>query len=868
MMERMAPDAPGRSGSAWAGRLAAVFALLGVAVAIATQFSIGRDGGVPDARAGFVVAVLLFFFAAALQSRAPASRGFELPRSWEWRLVVVVIGIALLYRVHQFFSFPPGLWYDEAVNGTDAIDIMKHGNHLAVWRSSNNGHSTMYFYLLIASIKLFGYTILAMRIVPVVAGLAAVAMFYLLARRLLGPVPALAATALMAVSRYAVTFSRISWEASLEPLFEIMAVYFFVRAVDTRHKRDWFMAGGSLAAGLYTYASFRMVPFVMAFFVVYVAATRWRQIRSYLPGLVLYAVSFTIVVLPLAQFVVRHYDQVSARQRQVSVFKETDAAGNYTPLRNNIEAVVKMMNVAGDPNARHNLPHEPMLDEISAALLVLGLAVAAWSFRDWRRGGLIGWYALALVPSAITLTFENPSAIRTIGVIPPMFLLIGLAIDVLYRTLAGGKWSRAAFGVLMLALFASAASINYHVLFDRQAKNQDVYDMFQSQTTRAAETVADEGRTSAVYFNDSFFGPDTDLLDHGRKFYGINPVANVPVPAGVTQDATFILDNKQQALERYLVALYPQASAEEVRDRFGRIDYIAVRIPRSAVEALHGAMAEYTAPGGGTPVTTADSQLTHSWPQDVPAGVAMPFTLSWSGVVRLSPYVDPKVMAAPNPGVAQVVFSSPGAVRLEIDGLGSREGRDSVMLDVPNDFPAGLYRYRATATVGGPGTTKLEWQLAGGVRQLIPPDALVVDAPTDTGFLARQYQGTDWSGPVIMRTLEPYAGPAGRLQPKFSVSMDGQLDVKDGGDYGFAINAEWPVAVLIDGQMVADASQPQGWRRVEGTVSMSAGPHLITIKWASVGRTSFDIEWRAPGGEWQVLTGHELTHPPINTAGN
>ena len=862
----MTPEAPARGGgSAWAGRLAIVLTLLAVGVAIATQFSIGRDGGVPDARAGFVVAVLIFFVAAALQSRAPERRAFDLPRSWEWRLVLVVIGIALLYRIHEFFSFPPGLWYDEAVNGTDAIDLMKHGNHLAVWRASNNGQPTMYFYLLIASIKLFGYTILAMRIVPVVAGMAAVAMFYLLARRLLGPVAALAATGLMAVSRYAVTFSRVSWAASLEPVFEIMAVYFFMRAVDTGRKRDWFMAGGSLAAGLYTYASFRMVPFVMAFFVVYFAAARRRQLRSYVPGLVLYAVSFAIVVLPLAQFVVRHYDQVTERQGQVSVFKQTDAAGNYGPLRNNVKAVVKMMNVRGDPNARHNLPNEPMLDEISAALLVLGMGVAVWSFRDWRRGGLLGWYALALIPSAVTLTHENPSAIRTIGVIPPMFLLIGLAIDVVYRTVSTGRWSRAAFAVLVLALFAWAASINYHVLFDRQAKNQDVYDMFQSQTTKAAETVADESRTSAVYLNDSFFGPATDLLDHGRKFNGVDPVVNVPVPANVTRDATFILDTHQQALERYLVALYPEANAEDVRDRFGRIDYFVVRIPRAAVVGLHRATAEYTASRAGTPAATiGESQLSHTWPQDLPAGVALPFTFSWSGVVRLSPAVDPKVLAAPSAGVTQVAFSSPGAVRLEIDGLGAREGRDSVTLDLPADFPAGLYRYRATAVVDAPGTTKLELLMTGGVRQVVPADALVVDAPTGNGFVARHYQGTEWNGPVIMRSLEPYAAPAGRLPPKFSVSMDGQLDVKEGGEYGFAVDAEWPVAVLVDGRMVADASQPQGWRRVEGTVTMSPGSHVITIRYASVGRTSFDVEWRTPGGDWQPFTGQDVTHPPIS----
>ncbi len=716
---------PPQDGGAARGRarlIAAAMAVAAVALAIATQFSIGRDAGVPDVRTGFVVAVVLLFLAAAMLARAPAGREFELPSWLEWRLMVVVIGVALLFRVYHFFSFPPGLWYDEAVNGTDAIDLMTHGNHLAVWRASNNGQPTMYFYLLIGSFKVFGFTILAMRIVPVVVGLAAVAAFYLLAKQTLSPAAAVVATALMAVSRYAVTFSRISWASSLVPLFEILAVYFFVRAVETGRRFHWIMAGATLAAGLYTYASFRMVPIVMAFFVLYVAATRWSDFRRHLPGLVLYFVSFVIVVTPLAQFALRHTDQVTARQSQVSVFDQPSDKDSSDLLRDNVWADLKMMNVRGDPNARHNLPGAPMLDEVSAALLVLGAGVAVWSIRDWRRGGLLGWYALALVPSALTLSYENPSAIRTIGVIPPMFLLIGLAVQELQRALSGDAWRRGVFAVAMVALVAWAAGINYHVLFEHQAKNPEVYDQFHSQLTGAAETVADEADHATVYFNDSFFGPATDVLDRGKPFQAVQPVSNVPVPASVQRGATFILDTNQEALEHYLVALYPDAQAEEVRDRWDRIDYIAVRIPASAVTGLHQARAEYADTSSSSPPSVVDErQLSHTWPQDRPEGFGYPFTLSWSGLIRLNPAVDPKVLQVPMPAPTQIELRSPGAVHLEIDGVGARDGRGSVALDIPRDVVAGLYRYRATAVIEGDGVTQLQWQLAAGVQQLVPP---------------------------------------------------------------------------------------------------------------------------------------------------
>jgi Dolichyl-phosphate-mannose-protein mannosyltransferase len=197
-------------------RAAPALALAGVLVALATQFAITQDVDVPYRAWGFVVAVALFAAGAFVIGRqgvsdASAAAAFALPRRWELALVVGVFGLAIFFRFFRFMEFPPGLWYDEAVNGKDALSIIDR-DHLTVWRESNFGHSTLFFYLLIVSFKLFGYTVFAMRLVPALAGVGAVIAFYFLARWLLGPIPALVSTALLAVSRFAVTFSRVSWE--------------------------------------------------------------------------------------------------------------------------------------------------------------------------------------------------------------------------------------------------------------------------------------------------------------------------------------------------------------------------------------------------------------------------------------------------------------------------------------------------------------------------------------------------------------------------------------------------------------------------------------------------------------------------------
>jgi 4-amino-4-deoxy-L-arabinose transferase-like glycosyltransferase len=824
----------------------ALLATAAVGVALATQYSIGHEAGPFDARIGFVVAALLFVAAAFVLSRRPAAQPFELSRAWEWRAVIVVVGIALLFRIHQFYDFPPGLWYDEAINGTDALDIMGHGNHLTVWRETNFGHSTLYFYLLMASFKLFGFTILAMRIVPVAAGLAAVVAFYFLARRLLGVVGALAATGMMAVSRYAVTFSRISWEASLVPLLEIMSVYFFVRALETRRKRDWFMAGGSLAAGLYTYAAYRMVPFIMAFFVLYLALTQWRLFRRNFLGLVFYFVSFLIVVAPLAQFVVRHPHQFNARANAVSVFKQIDREGSYAPLRHNIVAVAKMMNVRGDPNARHNLPNEPMLDGISAALLILGMAVAAWSFRDWRRGGLLGWYLLALVPSAITITIENPSAIRDIGVIPPMFLLVGLAVDTLYRTFSVNAWARAVFAAIVLVLGAGAGAINYHVLFDRQATAFSVHDSFQAIFTQTAKVVAEHADQDRVYISPLQAHPALATLAHGKQYALYSPSANLIFPRG-DKDVLIVMDSQQFGVLPTLRRLYPHLSVRDYRDPFGKVYWSEVRIPAADTAAVHAV--QMTVHDGATPdgaVLQAPhgAAINRDW-SAADLGSSGTVTAIWDAYVWIGSAQD----------LGALDFSGPGSVTIEIDGKPAAAGRAHAVADLKL-LPFGEHRVRITATISQPGATALA---AGDGR---PGDeALYATSVGDHGFEAVYHPGRDFAARPSMIARYPFAVAADSLPGAQAIEYRATFSVPADGDYGFALGGSTAAQLFVDDQLLADNGGSHAARRTEGTIPLTAGAHNFMIQYVVVTVPDWSAFMRVPGQDWNLLDGSEFSIP-------
>ncbi|MDE3095237.1 MAG: glycosyltransferase family 39 protein [Chloroflexota bacterium] len=836
----------------------AVLALAAVVIALATQFAITQGSPIPGAGYGFVLAVLLFA-AAAWTLAHPAARAAEasvaapaarrpstLSLRWELVLLAGVIGLAVFFRFFRFSQFPPGLWYDEAINGTDALAIIDR-HHLTVWRSSNFGHSTIFFYLLIASFRAFGYTVFAFRMVPALAGLAAVVAFYFLARRLLGPVPALVATALLAVGRFPVTFSRISWEASLQPLLEIMAVYFLIRALETKSRFYFFMAGGSLAAGLYTYLGFRFVPVMIAFFLLYIAIAERRLLLRNVPGLAIYAASFAIVVVPLAQYSILHQDQVLARTRDVNIFKEIDRTHSYEPLWHNIRASVEMMNVRGDGNGRHNWPYHPMLDEVSAALLVLGLAVCAWSVRDWRKGSMAGWLVLALVPGALTISVENPSGIRAVGAIPPLFLVAGLAVAFLHRVLTPTRAGAALFVAAAVALVGGSAALNYHQLFDEQAHAEAVYDAFTPVYTDVGQLATREAARKDVYIAGDFYDhPAVRVLTRGKTTHRYVPTAQIAFPRS-TRDVLLIIDTRDFGIIPTLKRLYPHLVQHDDVDPFGRTYFTSVTIPASDIAAAHALpLALHSGSDvASRPVSTSHGPPDRAWTQaDLSGG---PFTAVWDGYVWVASY----------PGLTSVTLSSPGDVAIEIDGQRVASGVGTVT-SPPMPLSFGEHRVRLIAGVARPGRTSATLSLAGHTANAA--DVLYATTTGVRGFQVLFRAGSDFGTPPVQVTHVPFA--VGALPEGVgSAEYRGVYDAAAAGSYGFAIEGGSSAQLFVDGALVVDNGGAHPPRRAEGTVMLAAGPHTVSLQYANPGPSAWALSLRVPGGVWQLADGSEFTPP-------
>jgi len=129
-----------------------------------------------------------------------------------------VLIVAAILRAFRLDTFPPGLYADVAANGIDALGVPQHGIQVIYPRGAGNGIEGMISWLDAISVALLGPKPIALYLTTVVIGLVTLPVHYLLATSLFGRRIGLISVALLAVSFWAVHYSRLGYRTALVPL--------------------------------------------------------------------------------------------------------------------------------------------------------------------------------------------------------------------------------------------------------------------------------------------------------------------------------------------------------------------------------------------------------------------------------------------------------------------------------------------------------------------------------------------------------------------------------------------------------------------------------------------------------------------------
>lgn len=500
----------------------------------------------------------------------------------KWTIVLLIILVAVVFRLPGLGSIPPGLYFDEAMNGNNAIQTLEAGN-FKIFYSENNGREGLFINLQALSLKIFGYEIRALRIVSAIFGILTVLGLYLLANRLFNWQIAAFSSYLMAIAFWHVNFSRIGFRAIMAPFLLVWGAYFLWRGLSSGRLRNFAASAVFWGLGFYTYIAFRAMPLAL----ILVLLTYWQTIKKdfdnekyeftrnrLIKGLALFLVIIILVALPIGYYFWTHQSDFLGRTGQLSIFASDNP---LQALAQNTFQTLAMFNFIGDWNWRHNMSGQPILLWPVGVLFAIGF-LRSWLklFKRAKTHGhlssvqvlLLSWFFVGLIPTVIS-NEGLPHSLRALIVAPVVFIWAGEGLWWIMDKL--GDW------------YHARDVHEFHIRY-RWMRESSFAAVFAVIVLLAALTVAEYNKyfnkwahdpNTATVFNQNYveIGNQLNMLPQNiKKYVLVNAggvlVNNIPMPA---QTVMFVTDTytpeKQKAKnlyylteEQYEMGLYDRNS--------------------------------------------------------------------------------------------------------------------------------------------------------------------------------------------------------------------------------------------------------------------------------------------------------------------
>jgi hypothetical protein len=871
---------------------ASILAIVAAGLGLATAVVLWRNGSDPAGGrlwAGSLVVLVVATALAPLRREAgllngpdndPLSSGTpRIPLRIEIALVAGILVIAAAFRVVNLETMP-GVFGDEGERGMDARAIVE-GNAVPLFGSGWADVPNLYFFGVATMLRLFGDSMVGVRMLSVLSGLAAVWCVYRIGRLCWGQRAGLIAGMLMAVSSLAVQFSRLAGESTPTGALWAGGFLFLVRAL--RHNRllDWAVAGVLYGLSLYFYAAGKLVFLLLALMALYGLVRRRRAfIRDAGIGGLVLLVAFSLTFLPYAVLSVKdHWQAFSGRAQQTSIFSSQNQAVTFAkyhvaydgawakqPLVANVllhpvpwarvlvGQMLKTVDVLywqGDPTVFYhiNWHNGSMLPPIWAALAILGLFYGASNAWDGRFGLLNCWFWVGMLGAALTI--DTPSVQRITGAWPALMLFPAALLDRVaasfWRVQADFalRWSAIPI-VALLTWFGFDSAREYFQHYASlcpycDSTTQARYAQALGQQFKAYQLGVGDGDVFFSYGSTRFVAKGVEGEDVA------NPSLTFPVVDNHGKGAAFLTYATNAQYLDEIRMYYPVGDEAKVASADGVQRFTSYKVRAQVLAAMRTSRALYVAANGqsnarnepnlGTSRTTDGIEVDGPWAP--PAGLAFPLQATWS---------------------AGLLVPSYGLYTLQLDGDGVLEMDGAPVLDaskptVPGAPPGsrrvdvvlaqGAHDVRLTARLMAAETrVGVSWSPVGDILKPIAPQFLFQGPtgglseelwPYAPGISLDSFPFDDGKAP-IRRQSDPFIGYRDATvafgREPFVMRWQGTLNAPIDGIYAFETSAQGATVVFIDKQLVIRGNVTGDVSKASGNVVLKAGPHSVDIRYA------------------------------------
>jgi 4-amino-4-deoxy-L-arabinose transferase-like glycosyltransferase len=424
-------------------------------------------------------------------------------------LVTFTLLVAAFLRIWQLAIYPPGPHYDEAAELLIARSIAFGGARFFPIVEAYQGREVLFYYMSVPFLALIQDSIFSLRILSVFCNLLTIALSVALGRAMFGGrrgfVVGIVIGVLMTLSFPMLWMSRQAFRSSALPLMQALALLLLwrgLKAPTVRRAALFLILGGSCAgAALYTYNASRLFPFWLLLGGIALFAFDRKHWRQRIKQGLFFFIPLTISAAPMAIYAIQRPDVFFGRLEEVT---QSDQS---VTLAQSIVLHLKMFFIDGDPYFRYNEPQRPYFTFPEGILLLLGIALAA--YRMTRRkypATECAAYFLALlsplmsIPSVISVGGLPPSHMRSLGMVPLIFVLVAVGTEWCFDKLAKLEWahrpikkfnnSSLLIPLVIITLLVGGILVN--ALYTRWASRSELFYETDADLAAAAHWLVDQ----------------------------------------------------------------------------------------------------------------------------------------------------------------------------------------------------------------------------------------------------------------------------------------------------------------------------------------------------------------------------------------
>lgn len=326
--------------------------------------------------------------------------------------------LSLILIFYKNAEIPKHLAIDEVAFTKIALSL--DNKPYSPYSPLETGHSTTYFYLILASLKIFGINTFALRLPSAIFGILNILIFFFITKKIFkNYLLSSILTVVFLTSRWYINFARFSYEATFLLFLELCSIFLFLKFLEKKGSLTFCFSALFAGLAFSSYLPGRLFFILPCLFLL--LYEKKKYLFQYL--LIVFVVAF-----PLLFYLAFHPD---LRIKEVSITsnKKISSYEKTKQIAENLKKITLMFNFAGDMNGRHNYPGKPALNPIFGFFFIAGLAIALKNINNRYNQIFLVFFFVSVIPTLFTLTSENPNMLRTFTVLSSLTYFSGLTIS-------------------------------------------------------------------------------------------------------------------------------------------------------------------------------------------------------------------------------------------------------------------------------------------------------------------------------------------------------------------------------------------------------------------------------------------------------